>query len=158
MSAAISTCGRYRYELRRALGVSGRGTVVWIMCNPSIANALDDDATIRKVVGFSRRWEFAQAVVVNLYGLRARDVKELGRVRDPVGVLNDRYVGEACAQAERVIVAWGRYDKMPDDALVRVEAVQRLVGVGAWMLGVNGDGSPAHPLMLGYNTELRRWS
>jgi len=41
MSAIISECGRYRYELRRVLSDTPEkpGTVVWVLCNPSTADA-----------------------------------------------------------------------------------------------------------------------
>jgi hypothetical protein len=54
MSAVISPCGLYRYRLERH-GLSGAGGVAWIMVNPSTADATQDDATIRKVIGFTER-------------------------------------------------------------------------------------------------------
>ena len=72
-SAVISDCGRYRYRLERH-GLSGAGAVAWIMVNPSTADATTDDATIRKVVGFSERMGAGWLIVGNKFAYRATDI------------------------------------------------------------------------------------
>src|ERR1035438_9318557 len=52
-------------------------TVCWIMLNPSTADAVTDDPTVRKVIGFSQCWGFSKAVVVNLIPTIATDPREL---------------------------------------------------------------------------------
>ena len=54
-AAVISPCGAYRYLLTRQIG-AGAKVATFIMLNPSTADAERDDATIRKCVGFARRW------------------------------------------------------------------------------------------------------
>lgn len=51
-SAVVSPDGRYRYLLERRWG--NGPAIVWVMLNPSMADATVDDPTIRRVVSFSR--------------------------------------------------------------------------------------------------------
>lgn len=60
--AIISVCGKFRYVLEREWALHGK-TLTWCMLNPSTADALDDDPTIRKCIGFSKRWGFGSLVV-----------------------------------------------------------------------------------------------
>lgn len=157
MSAVLSECGRYRYLLERDLGV-GTGEVAWIMINPSTADARVDDATIRKVCGFSQRWGYRHVAVVNLYAYRATDVRELRGVRDPRGPHNARWITHIMGRASRVVAAWGRSSKFPEsgaDWFVRQQA--KGLGIPLWCLGKCADGHPRHPLMIGYDCALEEY-
>lgn len=48
--AVISDCGQYRYALSRGGWMGGKGTVLFVMLNPSTADASEDDPTIRRCV------------------------------------------------------------------------------------------------------------
>lgn len=161
MSAVISGCGRYRYLLDRAWGNSAP-VLLYVMLNPSTADAEIDDPTIRKCVGFAKRLGFERLRVANLYAFRATKPKALPMADNPVGIENDAYLGHSIATAERVIVAWGghklpirwRYSKAR-----RVEDFLRVAGPNQLLecLGTCGDGSPRHPLMLPYATPIEPW-
>lgn len=60
--AVISDDGRYRYLLWRCWDPN-RATVTWIMLNPSTADALQDDPTIRRCISFSRLRALALAAL-----------------------------------------------------------------------------------------------
>ena len=101
MSAVISPCGLYRYRLERDLGGLIAGpTVAWIMVNPSTADATADDATIRKVLGFSRRLGAGRVIVGNLFAFRATDIKALRTAADPVGLDADQHLRAIFEAAE----------------------------------------------------------
>jgi hypothetical protein len=55
--AVLSPCGTYRYQLRRQLARGGRPAagppLVFLMLNPSTADAVTDDATIRRCRAFA---------------------------------------------------------------------------------------------------------
>lgn len=150
----LSDCGRYRYSLSRAW-YQGDGRVVFVMLNPSTADGQFDDPTVRKCIGFAKRWGFEALDVVNLFAWRSTKPAGLLSAEDPVGYDNDDAIFRALARAQRVVWAWGKHD-----ARVR-RLVARRIELWAFdppceqgTLGANGDGSPCHPLMLAYSTPL----
>jgi hypothetical protein len=74
--AVISDCGKYRYQLWRVWAF-GKPKVLWIMHNPSTADADFDDATIRKIIKFSKSWGYGGLYVGNLFPYRSTDPKNL---------------------------------------------------------------------------------
>lgn len=153
--ASISADGRYRYRLWRAWA-TGK-TILFVMLNPSTADARDDDPTIRKCVGFAKRLGFARLEVVNLFAWRATDPRDLPRASDPIGVENDHTILERSLAADLVIAAWGA-TKLPDRMIERrvrsVQSTLRSAGCSPMCLGRSKDGHPRHPLMLAYETAL----
>jgi hypothetical protein len=160
-SAIISPCGLYRYRLERH-GLSGAAAVAWIMVNPSTADAKEDDATIRKVIGFTERFGGGWAVVGNLFAYRARDIKELRRLLAPEarGPDNNDHLEAIMLAAPTVVAAWGPTAKLPPllrRRWVTVAQMAQRLGVQLMCLGTAQDGQPRHPLMLAYDTPLVPW-
>lgn len=153
--AVLSRCKTYRYQLERhASGHAPNGTLLWVMLNPSTADAEQDDPTIRRVIDFTRRFGFRDLIVVNLFALRATDPKELAKADDPEGPQNGHYVIEAWKRSSAVVAAWGA--SMPAKWKREPPGVMKLFeGRSIWCLGVNdSDGSPKHPLMLAKTTQV----
>lgn len=159
--AVLSSCKTYRYRLDRWW--SDGDCVVWVMLNPSTADASVDDQTIRKCVGFSKLWGYGRLVVVNLFALRSTDPTALARSTDAFGVQNDYYIAQAMESAAEVIVAWGCQQHMSTEKLKRrpaqlaefIKALRPDVEVNC--LGYRKDGAPRHPVMLPYSTERQPW-
>jgi hypothetical protein len=108
-SAVISACEKYRYLLERiAPGSIGR-RVVWIMLNPSTADAEKNDNTVRRCMAYTAAWGYDALAVVNLYGYRTSSPAVLRKVflEHVVGPQNDSYVRAAVRGAGLVIAAWG---------------------------------------------------
>ncbi|MBB2962904.1 DUF1643 domain-containing protein [Methylobacterium sp. R2-1] len=162
MSAIISPCGLYRYRLERDLGSMLAGpTVAWIMVNPSTADAVEDDHTIRKVIGFSQRLGAGRIIVGNLFAFRATDIKALRTAADPIGLDADQHLRAIFEAAERIIVAWGPVAKVPPHLRTRWRrpfGFAQALGRELMCLGTAQDGHPLHPLMLGYDRPLVPWS
>lgn len=161
MTAVISACGQYRYRLERHAIGAGAGAVAWIMINPSTADAAEDDATIRRVIGFSQRLGYGWLIVGNVFAFRSTDVKGLGGTADPVGPENEDHLRRIMSEAQTVIVAWGPLAKFPREHRSRWRRVTRIadeLGVPLHCLGIAKDGHPRHPLMLPYTQPLERWS
>lgn len=64
-SASLSDCGLYRYRLERSTGLAGK-VAAGIMVNPSTADAVTDNHTIRKWNGFAERLGVSRFYVANL--------------------------------------------------------------------------------------------
>jgi len=150
--ATLSPCGRYRYALWRRFGPGTE--VVFIGLNPSTADASHDDPTIRRCIGFARRWGHGRLTVVNLFAWRATDPSDLRAAEEPVGPDNMTTLQAAIARADQVIPCWGHLgDLHGQDQIVR-----RMLPSGARCLGFTKSGQPRHPLFVRYGTELVRLS
>jgi hypothetical protein len=161
----LSVDEKYRYRLWRSWGISPT-RVIWVMLNPSTADSNNDDATIRKVVGFSKLWGFCGIEVVNMFAHRTRSPDELemqcaaNGLDRVVGPDNDSSIRTAIYEANEhdglVVMAWGANAarKRLRPRAVQLEAMLKdLVKVPLVHLGRANDESPRHPLMLPYKTE-----
>lgn len=153
-TAILSADGTYRYLLTRTW--SAAPPMTWIMLNPSTADGLSDDPTIRRCTGFARREGCGGIKVVNLYALRATDPGELWPHPDPVGTDNDRIIAEH-ARDGLVVAAWGCHGMAVRRGL---EVAQRLAAAGTARLlcaGVTAAGHPRHPLYVRADAPLIPW-
>lgn len=150
-SAVFDPTGTWRYRLERAWG-DGRA-IAFVMLNPNTADAEHDDPTIRRCVGFARRWGFGRLVVVNLFAWCCRRPRMLREAGDPVGPRNDAHLRRAAAEADRVVAAWGNHGRLLD----RDRAVVELLGGPLHCLGTTKHGCPRHPLYLASDTPLEAY-
>jgi hypothetical protein len=150
MIGGIAARGPYRYRLWRRWGAAA--PALFVMLNPSTADAIDDDPTIRRCIGFARRWRCGGIEVVNLYALRATDPRDLRRHPAPIGPQNDAVLAAAIATAGVAIAAWGCHGQDRAARLVELAGARPL-----HCLAVNRDGSPRHPLYVPAAQRRRRW-
>jgi hypothetical protein len=150
--ADLSPDGYYRYRLWRrwAPRNNGQGHVVFVMLNPSTADANDDDATIRRCIGYGKRWGHGGLEVVNLFAFRATDPKALrwnGGVAtgDPT---NLETIVDVCSKNGPIVMAWGANADRHRDRVVDVETQLRRLRVPLHTLGLTTRGQPLHPLRL----------
>lgn len=147
--AALSLDETCRYVLTRVWGEGPIAAIV--MLNPSTARASVNDSTIRKVIGFGKRWGWGGFVVVNLFAYRTKDPAELKAKRYPIGEYNDHAI-QAVMEGTKgpVIYAWGSNAAK----LVRpsaVNAIVRACGRTPMAFKLNAGGVPSHPLYLPYD-------
>lgn len=147
-SAEISKDGRYRWSLDRQWDEGP--CVWWVMLNPSVADHLIDDPTIRRCIGYAQSWGFAGLRVVNLYPYRATDPKALIKAAHSNVNIRGNIKGDErgdeelrkVADAPLVICAWGA---MLFD--FRVSEFFSLAGEKPlWCLRRTKNGAPVHPL------------
>jgi hypothetical protein len=163
-SAVISDDGLYRYRLERQWS-DAPGTTTFVMLNPSTADAEVDDPTIRRCIGFAKRWGHGRLVVVNLFAYRATKPAELLDVDDPVGPENNLHLIKAAREESLIILGWGgaasrlyalHYMRVVDvlRMLAGPPTVSSTDGLALFCLGVTKKGQPRHPLMLSKNAGL----
>jgi hypothetical protein len=158
MSAVLSPCGQYRYRLDQVVDdYAPKKVIAWIMVNPSTADDKINDATIRKVLGFSRHLGASAIIVGNLFAYRTTDVRALKEVEDPVGPINQSHLASIIGEADLVICAWGAMAKMPK--VLGPEQVRDFSATWGkcFCLGTTKAGAPLHPLMVPYAAELQPW-
>lgn len=155
MNAIISDCGQYRYWLERKIEGRLKAACVFIMLNPSIADAELDDPTIRRCKGFAQRFACNKLVVVNMFSYRATKPINLYKADDPVGPKNDSYIQKALALPGIKFCAWGANDVRGRDQLVRRLADR--TGAGLCCLGRTKSGAPRHPLYAAADAPMETW-
>lgn len=149
--AIISACGLYRYRLSRYWS-TGK-TAVFVMLNPSTADATQDDPTIRRCIGFARREGCGGLVVVNLFAFRATSPDDMKAAADPVGPENDAHIRAVTSAADGpVIAAWGAHGSHGG----RAAHVRGLIGAPLWCLSKTKAGAPGHPLYIKGDAPLIR--
>lgn len=151
--AVISDCGRYRYLLRRTWDYS-KPRVLYVMLNPSTADASVDDATIRSCVRLATDLGYGSIEVVNLFGWRATDPAELPKASDPIGPDNERVVHAAVCRCDVVIFAWGATPFAESKSRSFREMVKQH-RPAVYCLGKTKAGAPKHPLYIKTGTPLQ---
>lgn len=142
--ADISEDGLYRYVLGRRWDDS-LPECVFIMLNPSTADASKDDPTIRRCINFAKSFGCGSMLVGNLYAFRATDPRDLFRADEPTGgERNDTAPTELLTRGAVIVAAWGAHAKAE-----RVAEVLRLPGADRMTaLATTMDGAPRHPLYV----------
>jgi hypothetical protein len=159
--ATVSADEQFRYTLGR-VWEPRRPRLVFVMLNPSTADADQDDPTIRRCRGFADSLDHGGIHVVNLYAFRATKPELLRSVADPIGPENDDHIRNAFALARReggmVIAAWGS-DPGPDRlraAFVAALAHAAEVELQALRISIV-TGQPYHPLYLPRASRPEPW-
>lgn len=155
-SALFSDCGNYRYLLTREFG--GDSTCVFVMLNPSTADANHDDPTIRRCVSFAKREGFGRLEIVNLFGFRATEPSDLFAAADPIGEENDAVMAATLSRADQIVVAWGNHGEFVDGRIAVVQKLLAQSGASVFCFGLTGKSQPKHPLYLSNDVELVAFS
>lgn len=170
--AVTDEANKYRYVLGRMWDDyffdkddwwnHGTPRPLWVfgMLNPSKARHDVSDATMRKCVGFAERGGAGGILIVNLMAYSETHPKLLVAAKqageDVVGPHNFAVLQWALSRPSVVglnIAAWGIIPPKLRDAAQ--SSVTQFLCSRPKCLGRNADGSPRHPLMLSYNTQLQ---
>ncbi len=169
-AAKSSDDGLHRFFLSRSLRADLPGyaprRLLFVMLNPSTADGIEDDPTIRRCRGFRDRWAFNVLGVVNLYSYRAtspadlRDAAEAG-----IDICPPENVEEVEAHlllAHCAVMAWGaNVEKLPRSPVMDLlERVHNDPEHPPWAhhLGLTKGGHPRHPLYVPNDTQPKAWT
>jgi hypothetical protein len=155
-SAIISEDGRYRVRLLRRWRPE-RPLWLWVMLNPSTAGEREDDATIRRLIGFTERGHGGGFIVENLFSFRETHAGHLASAGYPVGPDCDASLATSLVESDGPLVcAWGNH--APPARSHKVLSMIRRAGREPMCLGLTGQRNPMHPVRLPYGLELVRLS
>ena len=142
----------YRYSLFRRW--DDGPAVNFVLLNPSTADEIANDPTVERCKRRARKWGFSAVYVTNIFAFRSTDPAGLLSVADPVGPENDGYLLNVARISQSVICGWGRRGVY----LERGDHVRRLLSAcDLYALRLNNDGSPGHPLYIGYGVAPFLW-
>ncbi|MFJ8957326.1 DUF1643 domain-containing protein [Streptomyces sp. NPDC102381] len=150
----------HRYALTRTWDPGGTHAV-FVLLNPSEANAHEDDPTVRRLMGFARREGHGGLVLANAFAVRSKspyilDVHSPAALAVTVGEHNDELLQLLAQEAGDVVVGWGTWGRV----FSRAAAVEELLtgnGARLWALGLTKDGHPRHPLYLAKTAPLTQY-
>jgi len=165
--ATISNDELYRWHLWR-MWTEDAPQVLFVMLNPSTADGLSDDPTIRRCEGFARRWGMGGFQVVNVFPWRATDPRALVAA-DKAGLdvrrrdERNHHVRVAIQRCHLVIAAWGGHRLAREEwktLPITPGDLHDLAKPPLQCIGMSKlpPYAPKHPLYLRKNTPLQVWS
>jgi len=145
-TANISPDGKCRYTLSRIWN-DDLPKVLFVMHNPSKADASQDDPTITRCINFAKSWGYGGIYVGNVCPYRATNPKDLDTAILPAKyiVINDAHLENMAKLCELHVLAHGVLHK-------RIEYMANLLYLNPTFkfnaLGLTKAGHPRHPLYL----------
>lgn len=156
--AEFSKCRTYRYRLWRVWD-DNLPRAVFCLLNPSTADETENDPTIerqqRRVLQWARNGylQVGGIEVVNAFSYCETYSHRLPKLHqtgfDLVGPDNDKAILEAAAKAAIFICGWGKPGVLGERDQ-HILKILRAAGVTPFALEINNDGTPKHPLYVGY--------
>ena len=149
----MSTDRRYRYWLEAEVSNDSGGVCMFLMLNPSTADATKSDPTVSTCKRFARDWGYGTLRVCNLFALRSPYPVALRESRDPVGAENDEWILRNARDSVVIVCAWGNYGNHLDRSTF-VRRILKFEGHARKLrhLGLTKLGQPRHPLRLRADT------
>lgn len=151
-AAYFSDDRRYRWALSRCWGDERVPMMMFVGLNPSTADEVTLDPTMRRVVAFAKREGFGGIWMGNLFALRSTDPKLLKVSFSPVGKENDSWLLDMAHWTEQVVFGWGSHGGYLDRSL---HVRKLLADYKPVCLGKTKNGQPKHPLYLKADTPLQ---
>lgn len=156
-SAVFDASREYRFALTRRRH-EGTGCCMFIMLNPSTADAFQLDPTVTRCRNYAWGWGCHKLVVGNIFALRSTDPQALYRCPDPVHPRNMEILRKLAANADMVVCAWGVHGALLGQGNTVRAMLAELPETPVYYLGLNKDGSPKHPLYLSKDLVPTRWT
>lgn len=152
---------RYRLERSWSPGFGQSHALVgFVMLNPSKADEHSDDPTVRKCIGFAKRWGYTGIVVTNLIPVISTDPSRLpywgGLYMD-----NAPFITEALRECPATVVAWGSVPKHIRRNVALAEHIWHFNELAGdrelFCIGTTKGGNPLHPGRAAYTNAMEKW-
>ncbi len=137
---------QHRYALWRIWDQS-KPMIMFIGLNPSTADDVNDDPTIRRVKRFANDWGYGGVYMMNCFSYISTNPNQL---RDHCNTaINDQWLSDISKKCAEIVFAWGSFDIVKE-----WERDTQLIGMfpNAKALIINRDGTPRHPLYVKADT------
>ena len=142
--AKFSNDKKHRYKLSRHWDLN-KSQILYIMLNPSIGNESIDDPTIKRLISFTRKFDYGGFFVGNLFTYITPNPKILDT---SIGLTNKNLnvLENLVSKVDNVVYAWGSSIEEPKEF--------RKFIFNPMCFGKNLNGTPKHPLYLPSSSKI----
>lgn len=140
----------YRFILWRYWDEKPR--VLFIGLNPSTANEIQNDPTIRRCAGFAEKWGYGGMYFCNLYSYVSTNPRALSD-KEAIHSANNPAIAMATKLVVLTVVAWGDGVELVENGSLVAENVKNIISA-PMCFGLTQKGNPKHPLYLSGEAEL----
>ena len=133
-----------RYFLKRKWNNS-KGLLLYIMLNPSLADEKKDDPTIRRLINFTKKFDYGGFLVGNIFTIITPNPKEIDKSKG-MSDKNFEEIIKLVNKVDQIVYAWGSSIEEP-------QLLKKIV-LSPKCFGKNLNGTPKHPLYLPSQTKL----
>jgi hypothetical protein len=141
---------KYRFSLWKIWN-DNLPKILFIGLNPSNGNEENPDPTIIRVTSFAKEWGFGGFYLVNLFTYITSDPTKIYESVDPAK-LSDFYINKFSERCDKIVFAWGKFGQAKERAKKVIKMFPN-----AYVLYINNDGSPRHPLYVKSGTKLIKY-
>jgi len=146
----------YRYSLTHKWSGGPEKKLVFLMLNPSTADAFKADPTVARCMVWAQRWGYGELEVVNIFAYRATNPSVMKEAEDPVGPLNNAFIKGAADTADLIVCGWGAHGEYRGRGQEVASRILR--GRTLTCLEVIAGGHPKHPLYIKGNLKPKAFS
>jgi hypothetical protein len=156
--AIFSPDMEYRYVLTKKTGIPGNKILIWLMLNPSTADAFKLDPTVTRCFKRSQRMGANEMIILNLFAMRSPYPTDLYKVFDPVGQWNNYWISYVVTLKENIsiVCAWGSHPKVKERAEYVLGMIPKQIPL--LCLGITKEGWPVHPLHIAYEKNFESFN
>lgn len=148
--AVFDHTNRYRFLLWRLW--DERPRVLFVGLNPSTANELSDDPTVRRLMRFAESWDYGGFYLCNVFGYCTAYPEELFSSQ-ALHKANKPAILMANSLTVASVAMWGDGIEKVENGRSIAEHIKELVAP-SFCFGLTQKGNPKHPLYLPNDAEL----
>ena len=145
--AEFSIDKKERYSLNREWDES-KNKILYIMLNPSLADDKNDDPTIRRLINFTKKFNYGGFLVGNIFTKITPNPKEIDKSKG-MSDKNFEKLLNLINKVDQIVYAWGNSIEEP-------KILKELIS-NPKCFGKNLNGTPKHPLYLPSSSKLESY-